>query len=418
LTLAFFVLALSMKKAVRRMTEGHEQLSASDDRSGRSFDAYLKQIRQLVREKLIPNEERLEGEDRMPADLAALLREAGLFGISIPPRYGGLGLSMEQQVLLMFEVTHASASYRAHFSTTIGLGSQPILHHGTEAQRRDLLPKLASGRMLAAFALTEPDFGSDAGSIATSVIRDGNDYILNGTKRYITNASEAGVFVVMARTDPAAKGAGGISAFIVPRQTPGLSVGAIDKKMGQDAAPTSEVHFKDCRVPYSALIGGEEGLGFKTAMHGINHARLHVAVACSGQADRLLEESVRYASQRVQFGVPIIEHQAIQVMLADSRSEALAARSMILETARRVDREGVTHDAIGEIACCKLFASEMVTRVADRAMQIHGGSGYMRTNPIQRLYRDVRLFRIFEGTSQIQQMIIARDLIRRQTTHP
>jgi acyl-CoA dehydrogenase len=399
------------------MTDRHEQSVAADDRTGPDFPAYLDRIRDLVRGTLIPNEHRLEGEDRMPADLAASLREAGLFGISVPRAYGGLGLTMEEQVLVMFEVTRASASYRAHFSTTIGLGTQPILHHGTEAQRRDLLPRLASGRMLAAFALTEPDFGSDAGSIATRAVRDGDGYVLNGTKRYITNASEAGVFVVMARTDPAAKGAAGISAFIVPRETPGLSVGAIDRKMGQDAAPTSEVYFEDCRVPHGALIGGREGQGFKTAMHGINHARLHVAVACSGQADRLLQESVDYASQRVQFGVPIIEHQAIQIMLADSRAETLAARSMILETARRVDREGVSPDAIGDIACCKLFASEMVTRVADRAMQIHGGAGYMKTSPIQRLYRDVRLFRIFEGTSQIQQTVIARDLMRRHAAH-
>ena len=223
-------------------------------------------------------------------------------------------------------------------------------------------------------------------------MREGGEYVLNGIKRYITNAPEADLFIVMARTNPEIKGASGISAFIVPAGTPGLSVGPIDKKMGQVGAHTAEVFFNDCRVPASALIGGKEGEGFKTAMAGINHARLHVACTCVGQALRLTEEALDYATKRVQFDKPIVEFQAIQVMLADCRTETYAARAMILDTARRQDQG---EDVMTDISCCKYYASEMVCRVADRAVQIHGGAGYMAASTVERLYRDVRLFRIF-----------------------
>jgi len=280
--------------------------------------------------------------------------------------------------------------------------------HQLAALVRAVLPKLASGEWTAAFALTEPEAGSDAGSLRTTARRDGGDYVLNGGKRYITNAPEADVFIVMARTGGA--GAGGISAFLVEAGTPGLSVGAIDAKMGQDGSHTAEVYFNDCRIPASALIGGVEGKGFKTAMIGINRARLHVAATCTGQAMRLIDEARDYALARRQFDKPIAEFQSIRAMLADSRAEVLAAKSMILETARKFDAGDID---IADIACCKLFASEMVCRVADRAVQIHGGAGYMRGTPVERLYRDVRLFRIFEGTSQIQQMIIAREMLKK-----
>ena len=378
------------------------------------FDAYLARVRALVDGRLIPDERRLVGEETLPEDLAEELRRAGLFGISIPRAYGGLGLTMEQQVRVMFEVTRASSVYRARFSTTIGLGSQPILYNGTEEQRREWLPRMASGGATAAFALTEPDFGSDAGSIATRARRDGDHFVIDGTKRYITNARQADVFVVMARTDPDSRDAAGISAFIVPSGTPGLRCGPADLKMGQDGSSTSEVYFEGCRVPAAALVGGREGGGFKTAMRGINHARLHVAVTCVGQAERLLAEALAHATRRRQFGQALAEFQLIQGMLADSRAETLAARSMILETARAFDRAGeAVADIVADIACCKYFASEMVCRVADRAVQVHGGAGYMRGNAVEQLYRDVRLFRIFEGASQVQQTIIARDLLRR-----
>jgi len=377
------------------------------------FDAYLESVRRLVRDVLIPGEPRLDGEETLPEDLTQRLREIGLFGISIPTRWGGLGLTMEQQVRVMFEVTRASAVYRARFSTTIGLGSQPILYNGTDAQRAAWLPRMASGEVTAAFALTEPEAGSDAGGLRTTARRDGDSYVLNGSKRYITNARQAQVFVVMARTAEGTRDASGISAFIVPSGTPGLSCGPADHKMGQDGSATSEVFFDDVRIPAENLIGGREGGGFKTAMRGINHARLHVAVTCVGQAQRLLDETLAYTKQRRQFGQPLAEFQMVQGHLADSRCEVLAARSMILETARAFDAAGEAQGGIiADIACCKLFASEMLGRVADRAVQLHGGAGYMRGTVVEQLYRDARLFRIFEGASDVQRLLIGKTMVR------
>ena len=376
------------------------------------FETYLDSIRQLVREKLIPAEPRLDGQETLPEDLTQLLRDAGLFGISIPTAYGGLGLTMEQQVRVMFEVTRASSVFRARFSTTIGLGSQPILYNGTEAQRLEWLPRMASGEATASFALTEPEAGSDAGGLRTTARREGDEFVINGTKRYITNARQADVFIVMARTVEGTRDASGISAFIVPAGTPGLSCGAADQKMGQDGSATSEVYFDEVRVPASALIGGREGGGFKTAMRGINHARLHVAVTCVGQAQRLLEEALAYTMNRRQFGQALAEFQLVQAQLADSRSEILAGRSMILETARAFDAAGEAQGPIvADIACCKLFCSEMAGRVADRALQLHGGMGYMHGTVVEQLFRDVRLFRIFEGASDVQRLLIGKTMV-------
>jgi acyl-CoA dehydrogenase len=383
------------------------------DGGAEAFGAYLDSIRRLVRERLIPAEPRLEGQETLPEDLTALLRQAGLFGISIPVRYGGSGLTMEQQVRVMMEVTYASAVFRARFSTTIGLGSQPILYNGTEEQRAEWLPRMASGEATAAFCLTEPEAGSDAGGVRTAARREGGHFVIEGTKRYITNARQADVLIVMARTDPGTRDASGISAFIVPRHTPGVSMGAADRKMGQDGSATSEVYFDGVRVHESALIGGREGGGFKTAMRGINHARLHVATTCVGQAQRLLDEMVSYARQRQQFGQPLAAFQLVQAQIADSRAELMAARSMVLETARAFDAAGEAQGPlIGDIACCKLFASEMVGRVADRAVQVHGGMGYMRGGVVEQLFRDVRLLRIFEGASDIQRLLIAKETLR------
>lgn len=377
------------------------------------FEAYLDQVRRLVRDVLIPGEKRLDGEETLPENLTQRLRDIGLFGISIPERWGGLGLTMEQQVRVMFEVTRASAVYRARFSTTIGLGSQPILYNGTDAQRAEWLPRMATGEATAAFALTEPEAGSDAGGLRTTARRDGDSYVINGSKRYITNARQAQVFVVMARTAEGTRDASGISAFIVPAGTPGLSCGPADHKMGQDGSATSEVFFDDVRIPAANLIGGREGGGFKTAMRGINHARLHVAVTCVGQAQRLLEEALAYTKQRKQFGQPLAEFQMVQGHLADCRCEVLAARSMILETARAFDAAGEAQGGIiADIACCKLFASEMLGRVADRAVQLHGGAGYMRGMVVEQLYRDARLFRIFEGASDVQRLLIGKTMVR------
>ncbi len=377
------------------------------------FDTYLDTIKRMVGAKLIPGEPRLDGQETLPEDLVQPLRDVGLFGISIPTRYGGLGLTMEQQVRVMFEVTRASAVYRARFSTTIGLGSQPVLYNGTEAQRQEWLPRMASGEVTAAFALTEPEAGSDAGGVRTFARRDGEDYVINGSKRYITNARQAQVFILMARTAEGTRDAGGISAFIVPAGLPGLTCGPADRKMGQDGSATSEVFFDDVRVPATSLIGGREGGGFKTAMRGINHARLHVAVTCVGQAQRLLDEALSYTTQRRQFGQALAEFQLVQAHLADSRADLLAARSMILETARAFDAAGEAQGGvIADIACCKLFASEMLGRVADRAVQLHGGAGYMHGTVVEQFYRDARLFRIFEGASDVQRLLIGKTMVR------
>lgn len=381
--------------------------------SASEFEAYLASMRRLVREVLIPAEPRLDGQETLPEDLTERLRRIGLFGISIPVAHGGLGLSMEQQVRVMFEVTRASAVYRARFSTTIGLGSQPILYNGTEAQRQEWLPRMASGACTAAFALTEPEAGSDAGGLRTKARRDGDAFVISGTKRYITNARQADVFIVMARTAEGSRDASGISAFIVPAGSPGLSCGPADRKMGQDGSATSEVFFDDVRIPAANLIGGREGGGFKTAMRGINHARLHVAVTCVGQAQRLIEESLAHVLARRQFGQALAEFQLVQAHLADCRAELLAARSMILETARAFDAAGEAQGSvIADIACCKLFASEMLGRVADRAVQLHGGAGYMRGTVVEQFFRDARLFRIFEGASDIQRLLIGRTMLR------
>jgi acyl-CoA dehydrogenase len=316
---------------------------------------------------------------------------------------------MEEEVAIAFELGRTSPAFRSLIGTNNGIGSQGLVFDGTPEQRARYLPRLASGELIASFALTEPGSGSDAASLSTSARRDGDHYVLNGTKRFITNAPEAGIFTVMARTDPAVKGAHGISAFIVERGTRGLSLGKLDRKMGQRGAHTCDVIFEDCRVPASNLIGGVEGVGFATAMKVLDKGRLHIAAVCVASAERMLADALAYALERRQFGEPIAHFQLIQAMLADSRAEVYAARTMVVDAARRRD-EGL--EVSTEAACAKLFASEMCGRVADRAVQIHGGAGYVSDYAIERFYRDVRLFRIYEGTSEIQRLVIARNMIR------
>jgi acyl-CoA dehydrogenase len=375
-----------------------------------TLDQLLATVRRFVRERLVPNEQRVADEDAIPDDIVAEMRSLGLFGLSIPAEYGGLGLNMTEEVRVTFELGQTSPVFRSRFGTNIGIGSQGIVIDGTEEQKRHYLPKLAAGEITGSFALTEPDSGSDAASLRTRARRDGDHYILNGTKRFITNAPEAGVFTVMARSNPEEKGAGGISAFLVEAGTPGLKLGKTDRKMGQRGNHTCDVIFENCRVPARQLIGGKEGQGFKTAMKVLDRGRLSIAAVCVGVAERLIRDSLAYAMERKQFGRPIADFQLVQAMLADSQTEAYAARSMVLDAARRRDDgELVTLEA----SCCKLYASEMVGRVADRAVQIHGGAGYIADYGVERFYRDVRLFRLYEGTSQIQQLIIARQMIEK-----
>ena len=374
-------------------------------RDPETLEALLDMVRRFVRERLIPSEPVVEETDAIPTELVQEMRALGLFGLSIPEEYGGLGLTMEEEVLVAFEMGRTSAAFRSVFGTNNGIGSQGIIVDGTEAQKAHWLPLMASGEVIGSFALTEPDVGSDAGSVQTTARREGGQYVLNGTKRYITNAPVADVFTLMARTG--GPGPGGVTAFLVPADSPGLSLGPMDRKMGQRGTRTCDVVLQDCRVSVEAVFGGGEGQGFKTAMKVLNRGRLHIAAFCVGQAERLCAESVGYASTRVQFGKPIAEHQMVQAMLADSGTETWAARCMVLETARRFDRG---ERIVREAAACKLFCSEMVGRVADRAVQIHGGAGYMQASAVEHFYRDVRLFRLYEGTSQIQQIIIAREM--------
>jgi len=378
-------------------------------RDPETFGLLLASVRRFVRERLVPNEQRMADEDAVPTEIAAEMRELGLFGLSLPEAYGGLGLTMEEEVLTAIELAHASPAFRSLSGTNNGIGAQGIVLDGTEEQKRRWLPRLASGEIVGAFALTEPGSGSDAASLATTARRDGDHYVLNGTKRFITNAPEAGIFTVMARTDPTVTGAGAISAFIVERGTRGLSIGKHDRKMGQQGSHTADVIFENCRVPAANLIGEREGVGFKTAMKVLDKGRLQIAAVCVGVAERMLGDALRYAVERRQFGQPIAEFQLVGAMLADSRTEIYAARSMVVDAARRRD-DG--DDVATEASCCKLFASEMCGRVADRAVQIYGGAGYVADYAIERFYRDVRLFRIYEGTSQIQQLLIARAMVR------
>jgi acyl-CoA dehydrogenase len=366
-------------------------------------------IARFVRERLIPNEERVAETDEIPQDIVRDMKEMGLFGLTIPEAYGGLQLTMEEEVIAMFELGRASPAFRSLIGTTVGIGSQGILLDGTEEQKALYLPRLATGEIIASFALTEPEAGSDAASLRTTAIRDGDHYVVNGTKRYITNAPQAGIFTLMARTDPEDKTSGGISAFIVEAGTPGIGFGKRDKKMGQRGAHTCDVIFENCRVPAANLIGGVEGKGFKTAMKVLDKGRIHIAAICVAVAQRMLDDTVQYAIERRQFGQAIGEFQLVQAMLADSRAELYAARCMALDAARRRD-DGLNVST--EASCAKLFASEMCGRVADRAVQIHGGAGYMSEYGIERFYRDVRLFRIFEGTTQVQQLVIARNMLR------
>ncbi|MEV5711004.1 acyl-CoA dehydrogenase family protein [Actinoallomurus sp. NPDC052274] len=370
------------------------------------FADVLDAVRTFVRERVIPREDEIETTDRIPEDLRQAAGDMGLFGYALPETYGGLGLSMSEEVRLAFELGYASPAFRSMFGTSNGIAGQVLVKAGTDEQRDRWLPRLAAGQAVGAFALTEAEAGSDPSALTTKAVRDGDHYRIDGAKRFITNAPEADVFMVFARTG--GEGARGISTFIVEAGTPGLTVGPSDEKMGQRGAHTAEVNLDGVRVPATAMVG-EEGTGFRTAMASLAHGRLHIAAVCVGVARRLLDETVAYARERRQGGRAIGEYQLIQGLIADSQTELYAGRAMVLEAARAYD---AGEDRKLGPSCAKYFCSEMAGRVADRAVQIFGGMGYMRGVVVERLYRDVRLFRIYEGTSQIQQVVIARHLLR------
>lgn len=382
-----------------------------------SFDLLLASVQRFVRERLMPAENAVEEQDEVPADIVADMKTMGLFGLSIPEEYGGIGLSMAQECHVAYEIGQTSLAFRSVFGTNVGIGSQGILMDGTEAQKREFLPRVASGELIMSFALTEPDAGSDPAALKTrgQLVGDGDGdhYLLNGSKRFITNAPRAGAFTLMARTG--GPGAGGISAFIVPAGLPGLSLGKPDKKMGQRGTKTCDVILDNVRVPAANLIGGEPGRGFKTAMKVLDRGRLHISAVACGMAQRILDESVAYARDRRQFGQRIGDFQLIQAMLADAQAELYAGWSMVQDCALRYDAKGGPGVSNPEVSmrasCCKLYCTEMVGRVADRGVQVHGGSGYISEFPVERFYRDVRLLRLYEGTTQIQQLIIGRELV-------
>ncbi|GAA4879901.1 acyl-CoA dehydrogenase family protein [Saccharopolyspora cebuensis] len=374
------------------------------------FEDVLRTVRDFVRGEVVPAEDEIERTDAIPRRLRDTAAKMGLFGFALPEEHGGLGLTTSEDVRLAMELGYTVPSFRSLFGTNNGIAGQVIVKSGTEEQRRTWLPRLAAGEAIASFALTEDGAGSDPSSVRTTAVRDGDHFVLSGSKRFITNAPHADVLVVFARTDPDAEPHRGISVFLVETGTPGVVIGPPDAKMGQAGAHTAEVHFQDARVPTSALVGGQEGTGFGAAMSSLTRGRLHIAAICVGLATRIVEESVRFAAEAEQGGAPIGRFQLVQAMLAESQAELYAGRAMVLEAAREYDSGADTRLAPSS---AKLFCSEMVSRVADRAVQVHGGSGYMRGVAVERFYRDARVFRIYEGTSEIQKLIIAKQLLRR-----
>ena len=372
-------------------------------------DELIAGVRRFVNERLRPLEAQIATEDAIPDAIVGAMRELGLFGLSIPEEYDGLGLSMEDECLVAMELGHTSPAFRSVIGTNVGIGSQGLVMYGSQSQKAEWLPRIASGAIITSFCLTEAEAGSDSASVRTRAKRDGDRYVLNGAKRYITNADKASLFTVMARTDPDQPGSKGVSAFLVPADSPGVTIGKPEHKMGQQGAHVCDVNFDNVDVPAGNRLGAE-GEGFKLAMRVLDRGRLHIAAVCTGIAQRLIQDCVAYANDRKQFGQPLSSFQLVQAMIADSKTEALAARALVLETARMRDRD---ENTTLEAASAKLFASEMVGRVADRAVQIHGGAGYIADYGIERFYRDVRLFRIYEGSSEIQKLVIARETLKR-----
>ncbi len=370
----------------------------------------LATVRAFVRDRVVPAETEIDEQDEIPAPLRDAAKEMGLFGFALPEEYGGLGLSAHEEARLVIELGYTTPAFRSMVGTNNGIAGHVLMLSGTAEQRRRWLPRMASGEWTASFALTEPEAGSDPSTITTAARRDGEEWVLTGSKRFITNAPVADLFFVFARTDPDAPSGRGISTFVVERERPGLSVGPRDMTMGQAGAWTADVNLDGTRLPADHLVGLEPGAGLATALRCLSHGRMQIAALCVGLAERLVDESVRYAATRRQSGRPIGEFQLVQGMLADSQTDYAAARALVLATAAAFDSGADTR--MGP-SVAKYFASEAVGRIADRAVQVHGGMGYVRGVPVERLYRDARLFRLYEGTSQIQQLIIARELLRR-----
>ncbi|MFC5951552.1 acyl-CoA dehydrogenase family protein [Pseudonocardia lutea] len=370
-----------------------------------SFDQIVDAVRRLVRDLVVPREQEIEETDAIPDDIRAAAADMGLFGYALPEEYGGLGVSMSEDVRLAFEFGYTAPAFRSLFGTNNGIAGQVIARFGDEAQRAEFLPALAAGKAVASFALTESEAGSDPSGMRTTARRDGADWVLDGTKRYITNAPLADLFVVFARTGTEARE---ISAFLVDAATAGLTVGPRDAKMGQHGAWTAEVHLDGVRVPGARMVGAE-GRAFRSAMTVLSRGRLHIAALCVGLSQRVLDESVAHAAASRQGGRPIGEFQLVQAMLAESYAELAAGRALVLDAAARYDSGA---DTSRGPSAAKLYCSEMASRITDRGVQVHGGLGYLSTTPVERLFRDARLYRIYEGTSEVQKVLIARSLLR------
>ncbi|OBI88191.1 acyl-CoA dehydrogenase family protein [Mycobacterium asiaticum] len=373
------------------------------------FQEILAQTRHFVRTAVVPREQEILDEDRVPDELRDQAKKMGLFGYAIPQEWGGLGLNLVQDVEMAMELGYTSLAVRSMFGTNNGIAGQVLVGFGTDEQKQRWLEGIASGDVVASFALTEPGAGSNPAGLKTKAVRDGQDWLISGQKRFITNAPTANLFVVFARTRPADDQGPGIAVFLVPADAPGVSVGTKDAKMGQEGAWTADVSFDDVRVDHTALIGGSEDIGYRAAMTSLARGRVHIAAIAVGAAQRALDESVAYAATATQGGTPIGNFQLVQAMLADQQTGVLAGRALVRDTARQWVNN--TDRRIAPSAA-KLFCTEMAGKVADLAVQVHGGSGYMRGVPVERIYRDVRLLRLYEGTSEIQQLIIGANLVK------
>jgi acyl-CoA dehydrogenase len=374
-----------------------------------SFQQILAQTRQFVRTVVVPREQEILATDRVPDDLRNQAKDMGLFGYAIPQEWGGLGLDITQDVELAMELGYTSLALRSMFGTNNGIAGQVLVGFGTDEQKATWLEALATGKV-ASFALTEAGAGSNPAGLRTKAIRDdGGDWVISGEKRFITNAPVADLFVVFARTRPADDAGPGIAVFLVPADTAGVDVGPKDAKMGQEGAWTSDVRFTDVRVPAGALIGGSEDIGYRAAMTSLARGRIHIAALAVGTAQRALDESVTYAATATQGGTPIGNFQLVQAMLADQQTGVMAGRALVRDAARLWLTDS---DRRVAPSAAKVFCTEMAGKVADLAVQIHGGSGYMREVPVERIYRDVRLLRLYEGTSEIQRLIIGSNLVK------
>lgn len=387
------------------VTDGQSAAEVGDE----DFEEILAQARSFIRNAVVPRENEILATDKVPDDIREQAKNMGLFGYAIPQQWGGLGLNLAQDVELAMEFGYTSLALRSMFGTNNGIAGQALVGFGTDEQKQQWLEGIASGEVVASFALTEPGAGSNPAGLRTKAVRDGSDWVINGQKRFITNAPTAGLFVVFARTRPADADGAGIAVFLVPADTPGVEVGPKDAKMGQEGAWTADVNFTDVRVPAAALVGGSEDVGYRAAMTSLARGRVHIAALAVGTAQRALDESVAYAATATQGGQPIGNFQLVQAMIADQQTGVMAGRALVRDAAQK----WVTgEDRRIAPSAAKLYCTEMAGTVADLAVQIHGGTGYMREVPVERIYREVRLLRLYEGTSEIQRLIIGGGLVK------